>query len=133
MLSVFPSLFNYMLVGPLILRLALGGAFLYAGLKLFRNKERSAFVFESLGMRPGIRYAFFLGLLESVAGVLVVIGLFLQPVVIVLALISLVILFARINRPDLIHSPASYYFMLLAIALSLLVLGPGFYAFDLPL
>lgn len=133
MLSVFPTLFNFMLFGPTVLRIVLGGLFMARGWRMFKNRERSIFVFESIGLRPGVIFMTLVATIEIVCGFLVFIGLFLQPAAIVIAFISFVGLLARISKPNLIQTPASEFVLLVAVSLSLLVLGPGLFAFDLPL
>lgn len=109
MLSLFPRLLDLQFYAPLLLRLALGAFFLIHGYpKLFKAQLR------------------FIGLLEFIAGILLIIGLFTQVAALVLAIELLIIIvwFKRGQELD---------FVLLIMALTLLVLGPGAWAIDLPL
>lgn len=109
MLSLFPQLLDYQFYGPLLLRIALGVIFLIHGYpKIFEARLRLA------------------GLLEFIAGVLLIIGLFTQAAALVLAveLFIIIVWFRRGQELD---------FVLLIMALTLLVLGPGAWAIDLPL
>lgn len=109
MLSILPQLLDYQFYAPTLLRVALGAIFLIHGYpKLFDTRLR------------------FLGLLESVAGVLLVIGLFTQAAALALAIELLIIILWFKRRREL-------DFILLIMALALLVLGSGAWAFDLPL
>lgn len=105
MLSVWPDLFYLWMAGPFILRLALG-------ISLF-SLYYSA--------RRNIR-----GIFGLLAAVLLIIGLFTQPAALVSALLLLEEIWSK--RHDRIT-----LLPLLAIALALLVLGPGLFAFDWPL
>ncbi|HEY4476599.1 MAG TPA: hypothetical protein VJB69_01250 [Candidatus Paceibacterota bacterium] len=107
MLSIWPNLFDFWLVAPLLLRLGLGVSLF----SLYYQGRRS--------VRGG------LGLLT---GALIIIGLFTQPAALITSLLLVEEIWHKrqsYNRATLIP--------LLAIALSLLFLGPGLYAFDLPL
>ncbi len=121
MLSLFPSLLTYELLAPFILRLTLGIVLIHwgwKGVKLGRGNEKH------LGL---------LGIIDTLAGLLLIAGFLTQFA----ALVSIIILGSRligkvINRAFFTDG-VNYYFILFVIALSLLFTGPGFFAFDLPL
>jgi hypothetical protein len=105
MLSVWPNLFDFQIIAPVILRLALGGSLL----ALYFPARRS------------LR-----GLFGILTGILIVIGLSTQPASLAVALLLTEESWhKRHNRATLLP--------LLAIALALLLLGPGLFAFDWPL
>ena len=111
MLSVLPQLLDYSFYAPTLLRVALGAIFLiHSYPKLFEARLR------------------FMGILEFIAGVLLVIGLFTQITALVLAaeLFIIIVWFKRGQN-------WGFDFVLLVMALAILVLGPGAWAFDLPL
>ena len=111
MLSIFPQFLDFQFYAPTILRFALGAIFLIHGYpKLFEARLQ------------------FVGILEFVAGVLLVIGLFTQIAALVLAaeLFIIIVWFKRGQNWE-------FDFVLLVMALAILVLGPGAWAFDLPL
>lgn len=103
MLSIFPSLLTYGLLAPLILRVVVALVLFYSG---YRQQN-------------------ILGWLTVIGTLGLFLGLFTQPVALLLALIISI-------RPDK-NLPSTQRWLLLAILLSLLVTGPGFLAFDLPL
>lgn len=107
MLSIFPTLLDYWLIAPVILRLALGLTLVYGAYTARREQK-------------------FFALAKLLAGALLVIGLFTQ----IAAIISALLIIAALSK-----KPVQYQLLILelAIALSLLVLGPGFIAIDLPL
>lgn len=105
MLSVWPNLFDFWLAAPLLLRLTLGASLLYLYYPSWRIGR---------------------GLFGLLAGALVLVGLFTQPGALVATL--LLVEEGWSKRHDWLT-----VLPLLAIALSLLVLGPGFFSFDQPL
>src|SRR3989338_8377249 len=106
MLSILPQLLDYQFYGSLLLRLALGAVFLIHGYpKLFKARLRLA------------------GLLESIAGALLVIGLFTQAAAAVLA-VELLIIVIWFKRGQKFVGGWEFDFVLLVMALALLVLKP---------
>ncbi len=114
MLSLFPQLFAYQELAPLILRIVTGFiviSFAYPKLK-----------------KPGEFGNFLIGLVEFFTGALLVAGFLMQ---LAAALIILAMIF-EIFRPS---PDKDYKFMVLLIVVlvALMFLGPGFFAIDLPL
>ncbi|MBI4135927.1 MAG: hypothetical protein HY481_00010 [Candidatus Vogelbacteria bacterium] len=106
MLNVFPNLLAYWLAAPLILRAALGLSFLRAA---YRERK-----INRLG-----------AVIKLLTGTAVLIGFFTQISALAAAVISLHELWQRgINEQRLFK---------LALAVSLLFLGPGLLSLDLPL
>ena len=105
MLSVWPNLFDLQIIAPLILRLALGGSLLVLYLPAWRSLR---------------------GLFGLLAGILILIGLGTQPTSFAITLLLAEESWSgRHQRATLLP--------LLAIALALLLLGPGLFALDWPL
>ena|SRR3989344_1946858 len=105
MLSLWPNLFDFWFVAPALLRLALGTSLLTLYYPVWRSGR---------------------GIFGLLAGGLTLVGLFIQPAVLVAALLLVGEIWSK-------RQPWLTLFPLIAIALSLLVLGPGLFAFDLPL
>ena len=134
MLSIFPDFLTYGLIAPFILRLVLGLVFVWFGFsKLFSERARRAAFFEKLGLRPGTLFVVVVGGIELVGGIFLIIGLFTQAAALVFALISLAALIIKKKQPAALDNTTPFYGLLLAISLSLLFLGAGFFAFDLPI
>ncbi|OHA18992.1 MAG: hypothetical protein A3C08_00635 [Candidatus Taylorbacteria bacterium RIFCSPHIGHO2_02_FULL_47_18] len=134
MLSVFPDLLAFWLLAPFLLRVALGLVFVNFGLhKLGRGRADKTAFFESLGWKPGEYFAFGFGAIELIAGLLLIVGLYTQIAALVVALILLCALILKKKVPHGIESSRGFLALLFIIALSLLVLGAGLFAFDLPL
>ncbi|HRZ30354.1 MAG TPA: hypothetical protein P5274_01660 [Candidatus Paceibacterota bacterium] len=122
MLSLWPELYNFAYLGPLGLRLALGLIFLRQAILIL--------------WRPnllGLPLARLIGLFEIVLGALVIISLWLQPVLILVLLELIGYFFLRKLIGSKLAWSYTEIFLLMVITLSLLVLGPGLLAFDLPL
>ncbi len=122
MLSLFPGLYSYGFIAPAFLRLVLASFFLWQGLKFFLFPKQ-------LGL-PGARIV---GIFDFLLGAFVLVGLYTQ-VVLILIILELFgyELTRRVIRQTNLWS-TSEIILLTSIALSLLVLGPGLWAFDLPL
>jgi len=114
MLSLFPQLFTYSELAPLILRIVAGFiaiSFAYPKLK-----------------KPGEFGNFLIGLVEFLAGTLLIAGFLTQ---LAAALVILAMIF-EIFRPN---PDKNYKFMVLLIVVlvALIFLGAGFFAIDFPL
>jgi len=134
MLSVFPTLFSYVMFVPLVFRLIVGLTFLWFGFsKLIRDRKSKVEMFESLNMRPGALYLWVIAVLEIVAGVGLVIGFLTQIATSVLSILIVGAIVIKNKQPGAIASSFGFLYLLLAISLSLLFLGPGVFSFDLPL
>ncbi len=122
MLSLLPDLLNFSALAPFFLRLALGGTFLNYGLReLFKAKS------------PTTSWTRIIGLWESLIGLLLIIGLFTQIAALLAGLELLGYLFLRFKDKAKMPIPADYLMVMIALAISLILLGPGLIAFDLPL
>lgn len=135
MLSLFPDLFNYSFLAIGLLRITLGLIFIYfAYVKIFpERKERIAF-FEKLGLRPALFYFAIVNGVELVAGISLVIGLYTQGAALVTGTLMVLASFIKWRRPHALpHNTIEFYLLLSAVSFSLIFLGPGAFAFDLPL
>jgi uncharacterized membrane protein YphA (DoxX/SURF4 family) len=122
MLSLFPSLFAYEQVGPLIIRLTLGITLLYFGYRKTLKK----------GTSSGSNARLY-GIVEIVIGIFLVIGLFTQLAALLNAIILVIKLGFKIRDGAFLTDGINYYILLLAMAVALLFMGPGFLAYDLHL
>lgn len=131
-LSVFPVLFDFQMIGALLLRVSLGGMLV----ALVWHEKGGAKNF-SLGSLHGFTK---IHVAELVIALFLIVGLYTQ-VVTILAAAAIIIRWNNREkgavtdgflRPDTFYENA-LYIALLVVAASLLVLGAGFLAFDLPL
>jgi len=134
MLSVFPTLLAFGIFAPLLLRVAVG-VFLFllgsktVGTHRVRGQEEVGRSFGSLG-----RFSVFIGgAVEVAIGLAFIAGFLTQVAALLGFIIALKLLFFRKKWPAIApHERATYIFVAL-ISLSLLVLGPGIFAVDMPL
>lgn len=128
MLSLLPGLLDFSSFAPILLRLALGGTFLGYGLS---ELIKPRYLPTGVGISP--KLARLIGLWESLLGSLLIIGLFTQIVALLMGLELLGYLFLRLKDKTKMPLPIDHLLVMLAIAVSLMLLGPGLIAFDLPL
>lgn len=132
--NIFPELFAFSLLAPLILRVILGFIFLNLGsLKL--SKERPGWIasFNLLNIRPAGFFTGLLGVIEVVGGFLLIVGAYTQITALILAVIALAELFIEYREESLLKRDFVFYLLLAAICLSLLLTGAGLFAVDIPL
>ncbi len=119
MLSLFPSFLVWQMYAPLILRLVIALVFFhwsYRGLRYRQSPLKSI-----------------IGSLQGVVGFLFILGLYTQLAALVACLMLAYELGMKVKRGAFMNDGVNYYLILFAISLSLLLTGPGQYAFDLPL
>lgn len=120
--SLFPYLFTYEQVAPLILRLILGITLAYFGYRKMRER----------GTSSGSNSVIY-GAAEIVIGAFLVIGLFTQLAALINVVILIIKIGYKIRDKAFLTDGINYYLLLLTIAISVIFLGPGWFAFDLPL
>lgn len=116
--SLFWTLLTWQQAAPTLIRWTLAAVFLHWAYREFRTPGASA--------RTKI-----VATIEAVAGILLVIGLWTQAAALVIVIDLIGRLIGRIQRKAFFTDGVNYYFILLVLAASLLVLGAGFFAFDL--
>jgi uncharacterized membrane protein YphA (DoxX/SURF4 family) len=119
-LSVFPSLLTYQLLAPVMIRLALGAVLIFWSYRLLFKSS------------PDTKRKI-VSIIEALAGILLVIGLWTQVAALVIVIDLIVRLYGKFSNKAFLTDGVNYYLILLVLALSLLVTGPGFLAFDMPL
>ena len=125
MFSVWPELFAFELLAVFLLRVVAGYFFLLLGSKLLRAAWRATAQTRILRF-VGIVY----GLAQVLVGGLLIIGLYTQPA----ALLGVVLTMLPVGSgTKASHCEQHVQLLLFAISLSLLFLGPGAFAFDLPI
>lgn len=114
MLSIFPELLFLAPFSALLLRTVLAGFLLYAAWNSFGSKDG---------------YTQVAGIAAGLAGAALLGGAWTQPAAILAAFVVL----SWLWHPSTSVYPRSTAFLALALCASLLVTGPGAFAFDLPL
>lgn len=120
MLSLFPSLLAYEQLGPLLIRLILGITLAYFGYRKLLKK----------GTSSGNNDKAY-GALEIVIAVFLIIGLFTQLAALLNAVILIIKLGFKARDKALLTDGINYYILLLVMALAIIVMGPGWLAYDL--
>ncbi len=119
MLSLFPSLLALEGFAPLLLRLTLGAVFI-------------AWAYRDFKASPSTRDKVWIVVYDIIA-ISLIIGLYTQLSALASAIILGSRLFKKIREKAFLTDGVNYYLILFIISLSLLLTGPGFIAFDLPL
>ena len=134
MLSVFPNLLNYALLAPFILRLVIGIIFIDLGILKFKaEKSRWIASFTTLNLHPADLLVAFYGVLQIIGGVLLLIGLWTQVAALIFVIFTGMELYIEWSEREVLKRDFVFYLLVFVISLSLLLTGPGAYAFDLPL
>lgn len=133
MLSVFPQLFTYQEVAPVILRAVLGVAFMLHGYpKLFGGFRATTQFFSSAGIKPAKFWVAVVGIVELFGGIALLLGLFTQVAALLIA-INMTGALLLVKRKQGFVGGYELDLAFLAMALTLLLLGPGFWSIDFPL
>lgn len=135
MLNPFPSLLTYGLLAPFLLRVTLGIILANLGyLKLTKEKGSWALVFKAIGLGKQKEFGTIaIGIIEIVGGLMLVAGFYTQIAALVFVILTGTEMYLEYEDAGLIQRNIVFYVLLFVIALSLMVTGAGFLAFDLPL
>lgn len=115
-------------LGLLLLRLAVGIVFVYAGWFKLNNMEMVTAGFASMGFAPWLAYL--VGYVEFLGGIAMILGLFVQYAGILLAIVMLVAL-VKVHAPNgysLANNGYEYVLMLMLSSLAIVTLGAGKYS-----
>ncbi|MEK7118303.1 MAG: hypothetical protein AAB869_01715 [Patescibacteria group bacterium] len=129
MLSLFPELLDWSWYVPFVFRLFLGAYCCYIGWKGFHfiAKENAGAESDEGSAWTGMRTILFILGFSFVTGVIVQV---LGSIGFTLAMFAL---FLRFKNSPHAEEPLQFYLLIGIVSLSLIFLGPGPYAFDLPL
>lgn len=133
--SLFPSLLDFQMLGVFALRVTLGLIFVYFWYEKVTHQraERIQF-FEKLSLRPAKVYFGIVSSMEGIAGALLVVGLYTQGVALVTGILMLLATIIKWRKPSALpRNTIDFYIILSVVSFSLLFLGPGAFAIDLPL
>ena len=120
MLSLFPSLLTYQQLGPFIIRVVLGITLAHFGYLKIKGRGKSA-------GSNSVTY----GVIEVIIAAFLVIGLYTQLAALLNAAILVIKLALKARDKAFLTDGVNYYILLLAMAISLLFMGAGAFAFDL--
>jgi putative oxidoreductase len=132
--NLFPELFTFSLIAPLILRVVLGFIFLNLGsLKLGKEKPGWTSSMEILNIKPAGFFVSLLGIIEIAGGLLLIAGAYTQITALILGAIALMELFIEYKEESILKRDFPFYLLLTAICASLLLTGAGLFAIDIPI
>lgn len=133
MLNPFPELLMLSFFAPFFLRVAFGLVlFLTSFHQLIDKKEELTKRFNSVWPKYGVKILWTASVLEIIVGLSFVAGFYTQFAAIVGAIFALGVIVVKKYRIAT-GRDLSFYILMFAISLSLLVTGAGIFAFDLPL
>ncbi len=134
-LSLFPSLLTYQIIGIFILRVTLGLTFLrlwYVGIRY--NKVEQLESFHKMGLRPANFFTALVSLVKGVGGILLLFGFYTQGAALATGILMSIAVAIKLYKPELLPRHNLGFCLLLALlSFSLLFLGAGAFAIDLPL
>jgi len=133
--SLFPHLFDYSFLAIGILRITLGLIFLwFAYIKIFRARAEYLAFFEKTKIRPAKVFLNTAIAIEFLVGLSLVAGYYSQAAELVGGSLMTLSSLIKWHRPSLLpHNTAAFYLLLSVVSFALLFIGPGAFAFDLPL
>jgi len=132
--NIFPELFTFTIIAPLILRVVAGFIFLNLGsLKLGKEKAGWISSLNILGLRPAGFFNGLLGVIEILGGLMLIAGAYTQLAALILAVVSISELLIEYKEESILKRDFVFYLLLTTICISLLLTGAGFYAVDVPI
>ena len=133
-LNTFPSLLTFSQLSPFILRIVLGLITINLGyLKLTKEKIEWQELFETIKFYPARFFVKALAFIEIIGGLMLVVGAYTQITAIVFAILFFVEAVLDYRQSELEDRDLTFYILMFTIALSLIFLGAGAFALDLPL
>jgi uncharacterized membrane protein YphA (DoxX/SURF4 family) len=122
MLSVFPSFLTWSELSPTILRITLAVVLIYWTYKTLRGQTQHDDKFSQNKI---------VAIIEGLCGLLLFVGLWTQLAALIVIIDLVVKIAQKIGKKQFLNNGVNYYLILLIIAISVLITGAGFLAFDL--
>ncbi len=133
-LNTFPTLLTFSMFSPLILRVILGFIVINLGyLKLTSEKIAWQELFETINIHPSRIFLRVLAFIEIIGGLMLIAGSYTQLTAMVFAVLFFCEAVLEYREPILQRRNLTFYILIFGIALSLIFLGAGALAVDLPL
>jgi uncharacterized membrane protein YphA (DoxX/SURF4 family) len=136
MLSIFPGLLPFGGFAPLIIRIVIGIILVIFGLQIFSKKRKKVVAKLDENNYPAPKaMIFILGTAKIITGAFMIAGFITQVAAIISAyfFLNMAILESDDDKNKIFDQSMMTYLILIAISLSLLFSGAGFFAIDLPL
>jgi len=133
-LNTFPDLLTYSQISPFILRVVLGLIVINLGyLKLRKESSLWQELFKTINFEPAKLFVRVLALIEIIGGAMLIIGLYTQLTSIVFSILFFCEAVLEYRDSVLERRNITFYILMFVISISLIFLGAGAFAFDLPL
>jgi len=126
MIQIFWASSGY---GIFLLRLVAGILMLVHGLPKLKNHASTAQFLGSVGFKPAGFWAWVVGLTEAVGGILLVLGLLVQPIAVIF-IIQFIVILATVKRGKPLAGGSELDWVLLAVFIALATLGGGAWSID---
>lgn len=133
-LNTFPDLLTFGMLSPFLLRVVLGLIIVNLGfLKLDKEKKAWQELLETIGIHPSHFFVKTLAFVEILGGALFIAGAYTQLTAIVFSILFFCEAVLEYRQPTLEKRNLTFYILVLTISISLIFLGAGAFAIDLPL
>lgn len=133
-LNTFPDLLTFSTLSPFILRVVLGLIIINLGyLKLTKEKVAWQELFETINVHPARIFVKVLAFIELIGGLMLVAGSYTQLTSITFAILFFCEAVLEYRESNLEKRNLTFYILMFTISLSLIFLGAGAFAVDLPL
>lgn len=133
MLSIFPELLSYQLLGIFIIRVTVGILLLLLSIRiLFNEKDLQLYKFKGSNETINTFFLWVLGITSLVSSSFMIVGFLTQVSAIISAYLFLDLML--LDKKRLVFGQGKlFYYSMAIICLSFLLLGPGAFSVDLPL
>lgn len=133
-LNTFPDLLTFSTLSPLILRIVLSLIIINLGfLKLGKEQVSWQELFETINIHPAKIFVKVLAFIEIIGGLILLIGAYTQLTSIIFTVLFFCEAILEYREPVLERRNLTFYILMFTISISLVFLGAGAFAFDLPL
>lgn len=136
MVSLFPHLFDYGFLATAILRIAVGLILIHLAYQsFFVHRNDRLISIKKVGIKQTFLFLIIENTFKATVGVLLVIGLFTQVATLTVSAFAVLSFFINKRKPSLavLSNTNEFYVLLFVVSLVLAFIGPGAFAFDLPL
>ena len=116
----------------LFVRLILGVVMIYYGWPKIKDLKSNAEDFNKMGFKPGIFWGTITALIEFVGGIAIIVGFLAEIAAFFFAIQMIVGTIWKITKTDKKFSDWSYDLQLLAMCLTIITFGAGFYPYVVP-
>jgi len=133
-LNTFPDLLTFSTLSPFILRVVIGLIIINLGtLKLGKEQVSWQELFEVINIHPAKFFVKTLAYIEMIGGLMLLAGAYTQLTSIIFATLFFCEAVLEYREASLERRNLTFYILMFTISLSLVFLGAGAFAFDLPL